>query len=279
MARTMLIGLRREPQPPMPIVMPSRSSRDDVVLGHPLVGHVVLRAHLRDVGVALGDEGVAVLVGHARQVELEREALLEAVGALHVARVDAVERLLGRADHRRALRRDLAGDLEARRRAARRAATTSQHRAEVRAARRRWRWPPCRPSPASCAAGTSRARCVAAPSAPRSTSGRPKVASSLATITMSALPTRPMPPPRQKPLHRGDHRHRALVDRGEGGEAAPVGADQGVEALGGLHLLDVDAGVEALALGPQDDDADRGVLAEPRSPCRPARTSRRRSAR
>ena len=41
MARTMLIGLRREPQPPMPIVMPSRSSRDDVFLGDALVGHSV----------------------------------------------------------------------------------------------------------------------------------------------------------------------------------------------------------------------------------------------
>ena len=47
--------------------------------------------------------------------------------------------------------------------------------------------------------GTSRDRCVAAPSAPRSTSGRPNVASSEATMT-SALPTRPMPPPTQKPL-------------------------------------------------------------------------------
>src|SRR4051794_28252126 len=47
--------------------------------------------------------------------------------------------------------------------------------------------------------GTSRARWVAAPSAPRSTSGSPKKASSLA-ITMSALPARPMPPPTQKPL-------------------------------------------------------------------------------
>ena len=46
--------------------------------------------------------------------------------------------------------------------------------------------------------GTSRARCVAAPSAPRSTSGSPKVASS-AAITMSALPASPTPPPRQKP--------------------------------------------------------------------------------
>src|SRR5450759_4374637 len=46
--------------------------------------------------------------------------------------------------------------------------------------------------------GTSRDRCVAAPSAPRSTSGRPKVAS-CAAITMSALPARPTPPPRQNP--------------------------------------------------------------------------------
>ncbi len=47
--------------------------------------------------------------------------------------------------------------------------------------------------------GTRRARWVAAPSAPRSTSGRPKVASEAATMT-SALPTSPIPPPRQKPL-------------------------------------------------------------------------------
>ena len=40
---------------------------------------------------------------------------------------------------------------------------------------------------------------VAAPSAPCLTSGTPKKASSLAT-TMSALPTRPTPPPTQKPL-------------------------------------------------------------------------------
>jgi hypothetical protein len=46
--------------------------------------------------------------------------------------------------------------------------------------------------------GTSRARWVAAPSAPRSTSGTPNVAS-VDAITTSALPTRPMPPPRQNP--------------------------------------------------------------------------------
>lgn len=47
--------------------------------------------------------------------------------------------------------------------------------------------------------GTSRDRWVAAPSAPRSTSGSPKVASSEATMT-SELPTRPMPLPTQNPL-------------------------------------------------------------------------------
>ena len=55
-------------------------------------------------------------------------------------------------------------------------------------------------------------------------------------------------------VDRGDHRHRALVDRLERREAALVGADQGVEAGGVLHLLDVHAGVEALALGAQHDD-------------------------
>src|ERR1700757_2348714 len=47
--------------------------------------------------------------------------------------------------------------------------------------------------------GTSRDRWVAAPRAPRSTSGSPKVASSEATMT-SELPTRPMPPPTQNPF-------------------------------------------------------------------------------
>ncbi|SHS91077.1 Uncharacterised protein [Mycobacteroides abscessus subsp. abscessus] len=40
---------------------------------------------------------------------------------------------------------------------------------------------------------------MAVPSAPRSTSGTLNTASSAATIT-SALPTKPIPPPRQKPL-------------------------------------------------------------------------------
>ena len=58
-----------------------------------------------------------------------------------------------------------------------------------------------------------------------------------------------------------DHRDPALVDRPERCEAAPVGADQRVEALGVLHLLDVHAGVEALALGPQHHDVGVQVAA------------------
>ena len=55
-------------------------------------------------------------------------------------------------------------------------------------------------------------------------------------------------------VDRGDHRDAALVDRLERGVAALVGADQGVEAGGVLHLLDVDARVEPAALGAQHHD-------------------------
>ena len=62
-------------------------------------------------------------------------------------------------------------------------------------------------------------------------------------------------------VDRGDHRDRALVDRAEGGEAAAVGVDERGEALGALHLLDVDAGVEPTALGPQDHRVSRLLVA------------------
>src|SRR5512139_2360025 len=97
-ARIRAIGLRREPQPPIPIVMPLCSdatiSSTDIVLS--MVGSALL---LRRGGVAVaGDEAVAVLVAGAHQIELEREALLVAVAAVHVDRVDAVQRLLGPPD-------------------------------------------------------------------------------------------------------------------------------------------------------------------------------------
>ena len=70
-----------------------------------------------------------------------------------------------------------------------------------------------------------------------------------------------MPPPRQKPWTAAITGHRAFVDGGERGEAATVGADKCGEAFGRLHLLDVDAGVEALALGGEDDHAHVRIVA------------------
>src|SRR5690349_18994816 len=64
---------------------------DGGLFGAALVGH---RLRLRVRG-ALLDERVTVLVGHPREVQLEGEALLVAVRALHVPEVDAVEALLG----------------------------------------------------------------------------------------------------------------------------------------------------------------------------------------
>jgi len=62
-------------------------------------------------------------------------------------------------------------------------------------------------------------------------------------------------------VDRGDHRYGALVDGLERRVAALVGADQRVEPGGVLHLLDVDAGVEAASLGTQDDHVGGHVLA------------------
>src|SRR5437879_4941185 len=97
------MGLRREPQPPMPTVMPSRSS--------PTTSASDIRLSVMT-RVPLLHERLAGLVAHTRQVELEGEALFVPVAALHVDRVDAVQRLLGGADDGAALGRDVASDLE-----------------------------------------------------------------------------------------------------------------------------------------------------------------------
>src|SRR4051812_13107314 len=93
----------------MPIVMPLRSS--------PTASSIVVRlSGTGSVRVARPvvtpvDEGIAGLVRGAGEVELEGEALLVAVGPAYVDRVDAVERLLGRADDDRVDRGDLRGHL------------------------------------------------------------------------------------------------------------------------------------------------------------------------
>ena len=64
-------------------------------------------------------------------------------------------------------------------------------------------------------------------------------------------------------MHRGDHRHGAVVDRGERGEAAPVRAEQRLVPRNLLHFLDVHPGAEAPAFGRQDHRPGAGVRAGP----------------
>src|SRR6185437_16910424 len=109
MARTTAIGLRRDPQPPMPMVMPERSSdtisSTVVRLSATLLpfwpppsagGAPVVVDHC----LSLLDEGRPLLVGDPPHVQLVGEPLLEPVAPLHVDRVDAVHRLLRPTDDR-----------------------------------------------------------------------------------------------------------------------------------------------------------------------------------
>src|ERR1700741_977600 len=99
MARTKAMGLRREPQPPMPIVMPLRncatasssvvrlsgimrrsssSLRPPQAGGTPSASSRLWLLHKR----------VAVLVGNPGEVELERKALLHTVTRVDPLHVD-----------------------------------------------------------------------------------------------------------------------------------------------------------------------------------------------
>src|SRR5438132_3897158 len=94
-ARTSDMGLRREPHPPMPMVMPSRSSAAN--------SSWVRRLSATWLGgsAALGgllQVGPPDLPPHVGQVQLEREALFEPVAPAHVGGVDAVQGLLGPPD-------------------------------------------------------------------------------------------------------------------------------------------------------------------------------------
>ena len=92
---------------------------------------------------------------------------------------------------------------------------------------------------------------MAAPSAPRSTSGQPE-GRILGSHDHVGVAHQADAAADAEAIDCGDHRHGALVDRSEGGEAAAVGVDQRGESFGALHLFDVHSGIEAAALGPQD---------------------------
>src|ERR1700731_2239185 len=117
MARTNAIGLRRDPQPPMPIVIPLRScatASSRVVLlsgtmrrsppqagGTPTSSLLLSSSSPAALLLALRRTGkrVAVLVGNPGEIEFEGKALLHAVTGVDALDVDEVQRLLGRADN------------------------------------------------------------------------------------------------------------------------------------------------------------------------------------
>src|SRR5688572_10914854 len=98
------MGLRREPQPAIPIVMPSRSS---ATTSSSVMRLSVTRGPCR----SSVDELLSRLVGRGREVELEGEAHLAPEAAPRVDRLDRAQRLLRPSDDERALGRDDAGDL------------------------------------------------------------------------------------------------------------------------------------------------------------------------
>ena len=192
-----------------------------------------------------------MLVRHPSEVELHREPLLEAVAAVDVDGVDPVDRLLGHPDHPRVLARDLGGHghrclVESF------AGNHLEHRAVLHEV-----------GGGDVAAGEVERAHQVRRDHPGEVRGRAQGASVhlgdpeervVARHDAVGVADQADAAAEAEALDRGDDRDRALVDRAERGEAPAVGADQRVEALGGLHLLDVHAGVEALALGAEYDD-------------------------
>ena len=201
--------------------------------------------------LSVPSEVVAELVAHAHQVELHRESLLEAIAGVDVDRVDAVERLLGGADDAAVLGGDLRGQAQ-RQLVELRAWSDLEHRAVLHQV-------DGRDGPGGEVEGAHEVL----GNQPRQVRRRTERAlvdlgdAEVGVVTGDhdvRVADQADAAAEAEALHRGDHRDGALVDRLEGGVAALVRADQGVETGGVLHLLDVDARVEALALGTEHDD-------------------------
>ena len=199
-----------------------------------------------------------MLVGHACEIELEREALLHAVTRVHLLHVDEVQRFLGRADHPGVLGGDVArhpqcGLVEFV------AGHHLVHRPEVVQGRRvdggrGEEQPPHHVLGDQTGQVRGRTQCAAldlGQAEGRVVGGDDDV----------GVADQPDAAADAEAVDRGDDRNLALVHRAESVEASAVGVDQRGEAFGVLHLLDVDAGVEAAALGAQDHHVGAPVAA------------------
>nr|BFE78655.1 hypothetical protein GCM10020093_012560 [Planobispora longispora] len=238
--------MRREPQPPIPIVVPLSSE--------PTISSTVVTFDAAcATGITpLGDEGVAVPVARAHQVELEGEALLETVAAVDVDRVDAVQRLLGAPDDVGVLGGDLGRDRQGGL-AEPVGGRDLQDRAEG-----------VQLGGGDGAAGVDHgAHQVLGDQAGQVGGGPERAALHLGQAEVGVLggdhdvgvAGQADAAAQAEPVHGRDHRDLALVDGRERGVAAPVRPHQRLEPGGGLHLLDVHPGVEAPALRAQHHDA------------------------
>ncbi len=199
-----------------------------------------------------------MLVGPAGEVDLERESLLEAIAALDVDGVDAVQRLFREPDDVRILRRDLAGhlerglpqlllgyDLENRavleqllRRGGTRRVDHRPH--EMR-----------RDEPSQVRSSSERSAINLGEAEGRVITGDDDV--SIADESDAAAEA--------ETVDRGEDRDRTLVHRGERGVTTPICADERAESGGALHFLDVDARVEAATRGGEHDAVDALIAA------------------
>src|SRR3954452_13853331 len=201
----------RDPPPPMPSVMPSRSS--------PTTSSIVIRLsgiRLLPLVTPL-DERVARLVTRPGQVELEREPLLEPVGPAHVDRVDPVQRLLRRPDHDRVDLRDLRGDF-----ARPRPQPFPRHDLEHASVRRQL----LRGGAFGRVDHVSHPVLRDQPGQVRSRSEGPLLHLGQADCCVLrcdhdvGVAGQPDPATKTEAVHGSDHRTRALIDRGESREAA-----------------------------------------------------------
>ena len=151
-ARTIDIGLRRAPHPPMPTSCPSAARRPPPPRWRACRATVGGRRSSGGVGRSALDEGVPVLVGDPRQAQLEGEALLVAVAAAARPAGRCRSATAWRPGSRWGTWRRCRRRPRARARAAHRAGRR-RGRSHRRAAPPRWPAPPCTPSPACGAAG------------------------------------------------------------------------------------------------------------------------------
>lgn len=200
----------------------------------------------------------ANLIGHTGEIELHGEALLEPVGLVHVLHVDAVERLLGGANDAAVLVGDVLGDFHCGS-----VEFGPRHDLEHRTVvvqllcGERARGVEHGPhqvlgdQAGQVGGRTERAAVDLGEAEGRVVGGDDDIG--IADQADAAAEA--------EAVDGGDDRYFTVVDRGEGGEAAVVRANEGGMPGIRVHLLDIHTGVEAPALGAQHDDLGLRVAA------------------